>query len=81
MTNNLNKENITSRKNESKSSEIIMNKDNIFLNFLEHNFRKKSFNFFLTILFINFISLLMKFSIGLYGYSGKNILNFIPNFT
>jgi len=57
-----------------KSQEDSPNEDtnkSSFLSYLVNNFKKKSFDFFIIIALINFISLLIKLSIGLYGYSGK----------
>lgn len=56
------------------NAEIVNLIDTSFLHFLKRNFTKRTFTFYLIIIFVNIISLLIKFSIGLYGYSGKKYL-------
>ncbi len=70
-------------KNEKKTAEklIYYNKDSVknnssrrFMEFLNYEIQTKSFIFYLIILLLNMVSLLIKFSIGLYGYSGNFII-------
>ena len=60
------------KEEETVNMKAELNQNNVFLLFLEKLFRKKSSNFYTLIIFVNLISLLIKFSIGIYGYSGKN---------
>lgn len=46
--------------------------DNIFYSFLQKTFIKKTFNFYLLVIFLNCLSILIKFSLGIYGYSGRS---------
>jgi hypothetical protein len=63
------KENKNINENENEDDN---DNDNIFKEFLiKKIFQKRNYSYFLLILFINFFSLFIKFSIGLYGYSGK----------
>jgi len=61
--------------NDSNDNDNDNNHDNdndcYFEEFLAKIFSKRKFSYFLLIIFINIFSLFIKFSIGLYGYSGK----------
>lgn len=60
-------------KNKSHNNNNNNENDNYFEEFLSKTFTKRKSSYFLIIIFINIFSLFIKFSIGLYGYSGKKI--------